>query len=203
MRQLRPAIALFATLIVLAWLAPTAPVLALDRGVSRALFALPHGVLDLLDVVWVIGALPVTALLVLLATLGLPLPWRQRVGVWAGFAAVGLCELAIKHWVATPAPHSLVTEPPFLAALERLVNLAPATIAPAVRLTGSFPSGHVARLTFLAGCVVPRPCTGWLVGVAALAAVAVVATGGHWVWDTLGALTLALGWLAVAGRWRP
>ena len=61
-----------------------------------------------------------------------------------------------------------------------------------VAFASSFPSGHVARLTFLAGIV--RGIPGWFLVVAVLLMIASrLYLGEHWLSDCLGGL--ALGWL--------
>lgn len=224
MRHLRSPLGLLALLLALAVLAPLAPVLAFDRAVSHTLFALPRTTLTVLNLVWVVGALPVTAALLLIATLGRPLPSRARAASWAAFAALGLCEVMLKRLIATPQPHGPAVSVPLLHALIQDLNidaheaagwlaattawltgrpLPPQVTTTVVGPRGTFPSGHVARLTFLAGYLFKAPRTPWLLAVAGLAGLAVVATGGHWLWDALGGLVLALAWLRLAKRWKP
>jgi membrane-associated phospholipid phosphatase len=64
---------------------------------------------------------------------------------------------------------------------------------------GSFPSGHVYRLTYALGLWFQRwPAATWVV--AALAGLLVVATGGHWAIDVIGGFALArlMLWLAMS-----
>jgi undecaprenyl-diphosphatase len=75
---------------------------------------------------------------------------------------------------------------------------------PTVPTPYSFPSGHVARVTFLAllaGALWPSRAVRWAaVAVVGLTVWARVYIGDHWVSDALGGLVLgaALAWLALA-----
>ena len=88
-----------------------------------------------------------------------------------------------------PAFHALgETVPAWLSAL-----------LDAVRLRGTYPSGHVMRLALIPGFLFPRRGPALSIAIAAASGVAVVATGGHTVTDALGGLCLAQ---AVLCFWR-
>jgi membrane-associated phospholipid phosphatase len=79
----------------------------------------------------------------------------------------------VKHWLAAGLPTARAVQ---------------AVAGSWVR--GSFPSGHTFRATYVTEALAPRsPVVRWLVPLAVAAAV--VATGGHWPWDTVGGWLLA------------
>jgi len=91
---------------------------------------------------------------------------------------VTLIEISIKTVVPQPPP------PPELSRSDELVPYVHLTFA------GAFPSGHVARTTFLAG--ITRVPT-WLAALAvALMMVSRVYLGDHWISDVVGGLLLGL-----------
>jgi hypothetical protein len=155
------------------------------------------GALPALNLVWILGAFPVTLALVLAAA-GAQARARPLVVFLLG---TGI-EVILKHVLATPTPlvvpppppwagwiHSLnLTPQELLALLPHRLTAAYAPLRHALR--GSFPSGHVFRLSYATAVFVPRRrALRW--GVAFLAALAVTATGGHWAWDAVGGWLLA------------
>lgn len=168
-----------------------------------------------LELVWVAGSLPVTAFLIFLATRIRSAYRGARWTLWAGFLGGTLVEVALKHWWPLPLPHALPTPLPYRLWISDL-NIEPSQLTALFPVLahhahgrlgsglfhGSFPSGHVFRLTFTAGAwtVGRRPV--WIAAVGIVAAVAVTATGGHWVWDTVGGFALARLALAGALSWR-
>lgn len=156
-----------------------------------------------INVVWVLGSLPVTAAAVALGGA------RRRGAAgapWAlGVLAAGLLvEAALKAALATPLPHP-VSEPPWLAAVEMALNPSPGRVLSWLRhrgalaaagglvhsLRGSFPSGHTFRITLAVSACQRRP-RWWVAAViAAATGLAVSATGGHWAWDAVGGWLLA------------
>jgi len=162
-----------------------------------------------LMVIWVLGAPLAAVALLLLFTADSRYTWRQRWAAWGLLAAAAAVELLCKHLgiggnvaaVAVPAMPHLA---PRLAALERHLAVPVigrlSALASQVTLRGTFPSGHVLRLTLAAGYALARP--GWMlpVAVAVAAGFCVTATGGHSATDALGGAALALAGLAVAGR---
>lgn len=176
------------------------PVQEINRAVAA--WAAPWGrTYPSFNVIWVLGGLPLTFFFVV---------WlggrRRRRAVFLFFVG-GLLELLFKHGVSLPMPHAVFAPPPY-PALIRYSNVDPGTLlaflhsgygraAPAglAFFHGTFPSGHVFRLVYTAGIVLGPRRSAWLWPVAAVSAFAVVATGGHWVWDTVGGLALARGLL--------
>ncbi|HET7560572.1 MAG TPA: phosphatase PAP2 family protein, partial [Limnochordia bacterium] len=183
-----------------------------DEAVSRVLFALPHVILRGLDVVWLVGALPVTVAALAWATFGRSLSRSRRLWAWLGFALIGLVELAAKHYVGTPMPPGSVVSVPWIDRLSASLNAAESVWLPwlggvvaavtghheggaAFGLAGSFPSGHVARITYVSAFVLARADRRLLTAIGFAAGLAVVATGGHWLWDAVGGFVLA--WIAL------
>lgn len=164
------------------------------------------GALPALNLVWILGAFPVTLALVL-AVAGARAQARPLVAFLLG---TGI-EVALKHSLATPTPLVVPPPPPWAGWIHSL-NLTPqellalfphrltAAYSPlAHALRGSFPSGHVFRLSYAVGALAPRRRSlRW--GVALLAALAVTATGGHWAWDAVGGWLLAEAALAVSAE---
>ncbi|MCL6563911.1 MAG: phosphatase PAP2 family protein [Firmicutes bacterium] len=153
--------------------------------------------LPALNLVWILGAFPVTLALVLAAA-GATGRARPLVVFLLG---TGI-EVILKHTLATPTPLVVPPPPPWagwihalnltpqalLALLPHRLTVSSSPLAHALR--GSFPSGHVFRLTCAVGALAPRRRSlRW--GVALAAALAVTATGGHWAWDALGGWLLA------------
>ncbi|MBX5468091.1 MAG: phosphatase PAP2 family protein [Firmicutes bacterium] len=185
-------------LAVAAWLAPSSPVHALDLWMAARWTAVGRTV-PALNLVWIVGAVPVAF------TLAVGLGYFRR-GLWAlGALVVGSAvEVALKHGVTTPFPQTVAPPPPWpiwIRALNPSPNalvhrLAPwigaaGTVAHPRILHGSFPSGHVFRLDLLAAAVWPRWAKSpYLEGWTVLTGLAVVATGGHWAWDVVGAYCL-------------
>lgn len=146
-----------------------------------------------LELVWDLGGLPLTAAVLFVVGLGR----TSRLLLWGVFLAGGVIELISKHFLVLPLPVGLPTPGGYLR-VEHVLNPMfgiRTGSAPGDLLRGSFPSGHLFRLTFTAGALVRRWV--WVLPLTALAAVAVVATGGHWVWDALGGFVLAGGCLEV------
>ena len=155
-----------------------------------------------LNGVWVAGGVPLSLLAVLWASRARSR--GQRLRLLGLFVAGGIIELLAKHWIATPWPVPVAAPAPY-AVIARYTNIEPSAVmavvgpwlgarrptASASFLRGSFPSGHVLRLTFAIGVWLGPGRWGWTTALAAVAAVAVVATGGHWFWDTLGGWSLA------------
>ncbi len=192
-----------------AWLAPTAAVARINRAVAGALLPLGHAVPPL-QVIWELGGVPLTGGALLLWGLARPWRWSRQGVVWAAFIAGSVVELAAKHWIGLPSPRPVPVPPPY-AQLEPYLNIGPQTLAQAWHLlhpasgasghhflVGTFPSGHVFRLTFTVGVLAGRPGRRWwwVAGIAAVVTgIAVVSTGGHWLWDTVGGALLAGGCL--------
>ena len=108
--------------------------------------------------------------------------WRRgSVDAWwvpALVVVVTLIEIAVKSMVPQAQP------PEELSRSEEVVPLLRVTFA------GAFPSGHVARIAFLAG--IARIPT-WLAAIAvALMMVSRVYLGDHWITDVFGGLFLGL-----------
>lgn len=184
--------ALFLALVVFVALGATR---GIDLATTHAFQTLASDPLDLL-VNWhtLLGQLAVTlpaAALLALVT------WRRH-GGWAWLAplailATGPIELVFKLGLVHPGPPEELTREFFNPLGVR------------VEAPSSFPSGHMARLTFLAvlvaGMFPSRPA--WVVAAAfvGLSLFARVYIGDHWVSDALGGLTLGGGIAAAAIGW--
>lgn len=127
---------------------------------------------------------------------GLSLVLQRRFGGWAGLAALailatGAIELAFKLGLHHPSPPA-----EFVRALTDALKVhGPAN---------AFPSGHVARITFLSTLAAGLSPSPWVrLGATLMVVTAVylrMYIGDHWISDTLGgaALGLAVGAAAVA-----
>ncbi len=191
--------------IVMLLLAPLAPVLELDRVVSAALR--PYGQQwPPLQLVWVLGGVPLTFLVLMIAAYGRvshSKPWRGLIG---GFLVGTVVEVLCKHWLAIPNPLN-VPPPPAYQSLILATNIEPQQVVHWLSLIlganhqsshhltllrGTFPSGHLFRLTFVLSTLITAGRWQWtVVALAAVATAAVVATGGHWIWDAAGGYCLS------------
>lgn len=158
------------------------------------------------NLIWVLGGIPLTGLVVLGAVV------RDRRLSWLLWMVVGLMvEAVTKHFLATPFPLS-TPEPVFFSRLESATNLTPsdalrwmhglfhvtASTGPHKALfRGTFPSGHVFRITYATGSWLRN--RQWTWPIALVAGFLVVATGGHWAIDAVGGFLLARAMLALAG----
>ncbi len=193
-------------------LAPTIPVHTLDVMSSRFLevWGRQYPVLQL---IWIAGGVPLTTLIVVYVASG---RFGKQSACWRAFGLFVLgsaVEVVIKHFVATPFPPNV---PPGgdWKRLIILTNIEPSTVLGWIRnihsgpfntavsssdlFTGSFPSGHVFRITYAYGLFLSSKIR---LLIAVLAGICVVATGGHWIWDAFGGYLLAslnLEWL---GPW--
>lgn len=191
-----------ALFIVSMLLAPTYGVHLFNERVSHDLEWWGHRY-PALQLIWVVGGLPLTTLLVIYRASGYfgrePARWR----ILGIFILGGIMELVVKHFVATPFPPN-VPPPTGYRQLILWTNIEPSTVFAWLRqlnpstagvhhlsshlLRGSFPSGHVFRITYAYGLFLSSK---WRLVIAGVAAFCVVATGGHWMWDALGGFLLA------------
>lgn len=184
--------------------AGTTMVLGVDRLFARWLS--PVGMfMPVFNLIWVVGGLPLTTALILGRMLVQRKGFRKkRWDAFILFLAGSVIEAVCKHFVALPMPHA-VPEPTFYRTLEIWTNIEPSTLSALVNrgahtgsivgfhpfFYGSFPSGHVFRVTYTVGFLLDGRRNWLLWSMAALATFSVVATGGHWIWDTLGGFALA------------
>ncbi|PSR22872.1 MAG: hypothetical protein C7B45_05240 [Sulfobacillus acidophilus] len=159
-----------------------------------------------INLIWVVGGVPLTLVAMVLLGWLKPGGWRWLIAFVGGI----LLEAMTKHWIATPMPVA-TAEPHWLQTLEAWTNPTPADVTGVMKqffsatgqatrhqafFRGSFFSGHVFRLTFVTGAL-----TGgrrWSVAlVAVIAGLCVVATGGHWLLDVIGAFLLTQSGLSV------
>lgn len=176
-----------------------------DEAVSAALR--PYGAhWPPLQLIWVMGGVPLTLLLLLLIAWLRARLYRPWGGILVGFIVGTLTEVLVKHWIPTPTPPNVVP-PPFYQSLIKATNIEPQQVmhwatlvmgrtsiatGQSHLLNGTFPSGHLFRLSYVMIVAVQRIRQKWWVPAGVLiAAFAVVATGGHWVWDTVGGYALA------------
>lgn len=164
-----------------------------------------------LMVIWLLGSPVVSTLLLLLFTADAAYSWQVRLTAWVLAAVGGVVEVTCKHYGIGGSVNAVgVAAMPhvgaWLDAIQRHLSIPiPGDLASRAThfiLRGSFPSGHVLRLTLAAAYALPRP--GWTVPtiVAATCGFMVVATGGHTLTDALGGACLAFALLAGAGRLR-
>ncbi len=159
-----------------------------------------HALTPLLHVVWPLGSPLVASGLAVAATLLAGPDWRRRRFAWVLLAVGGLAELSSKvlglgRPTAMPAipvlPVLRLGLRPAFHAIGRPVPAWLAAMVAAVRLRGTYPSGHVMRLALIPGFLFRRRGQAAAFVVALVAGLAVVATGGHSVTDALGGLCLA------------
>ena len=159
-----------------------------------------------LQLIWVLGGVPLTFLLVLLMAWSRAHRKNPWSGVVVGYIVGTIVEVLVKHWIATPTPPN-VMPPPVYQSLITATNIEPQQVmhwfavvmgpsslatGPSHLLNGTFPSGHLFRLSYVMIVAVRGIKQKWLVAAGGLiAAFAVVATGGHWVWDAVGGYALA------------
>lgn len=161
-------------------------------------------------VVWPIGQIVVSTLLFLVAVFARRRRTQERLVACALFTLGLAIEVGCKHWglgsaastlarIRRPAPPAHVVTA-VTHAVGRVFSGVKLPTGPQAGLSGTFPSGHVWRLTFTAGWAARRP--GWIlpVLVGVLAAFAVVVRVGHALTDALGGGFLALFLLAWGGR---
>lgn len=180
------------------WLIP------LDRAISGTLKE-TVGRVSILNLIWVVGGVPVTGLVVLATTL------TRRQGRWLALFLLGtLLEVLTKHWISTPMPRA-VPESHWLSWIEARTNPSPSWTLATLRhllgvhtppggghpfLLGSFFSGHVFRITFVVGMLSRyQPLVTAMS--ALVASVLVVAMGGHWAIDAAGAFLIAFALLSL------
>lgn len=187
------------TLVALLAAAPTGHQINHVAGLWAAHLIGPHRIR--LESVWVAGAPLVAPGVFLLLTAQVGLGWRDRLLGWGLLLGTALVEAVLKHfgvggWLSA-APVSAIPHPNgHIHVVQHVINV----VVLRFGVHGTFPSGHVLRLTLAGGYAIPAP--GWLLpGLVAVGALfAVVATGGHSLTDAVGGATLALGGLALAGR---
>lgn len=168
---------------------------ASDLGWTRAFQSIASDPLDLLaNAHTVVGQLSVTLALALVIAL---VTWR-RLGGWAWLAlglilATGAVELLFKFLLQHPGPP------------QEFVRAYHDFLAIRIASPSSFPSGHLARLTFLAIILAALwPRTWAWVAAAAFVALSVflrVYIGDHWVSDALAGVALGACWGALAVAW--
>lgn len=188
-----------------AWLATTPEIHHFNRVVSTALRPLGIHIPEL-QLIWVLGGIPLTFLTVLFVA------WRRHdnqkpwVGVVLGFVLGSLIEVLAKHFIVLPNPPNV---PPagFYRVIVRATNITPGEILRPLSLIlgsptggashfsllrGTFPSGHLFRITYTLLALAGRRRPSISVALAAaVASLCVVATGGHWIWDAVGGVALA------------
>lgn len=179
-----------------------------NREISAALLVLGNRV-PAFNLIWVIGGIPLTALFVLIKSVK-----RGRSGWWwLAFYLIGLIiEALTKHFLATPMPRATY-EPPFYRHLESATNISPgdvhrwlahltgtraySSLGHHAFFVGSFPSGHVYRITYTLSLWTKK--FSFILAVAVAAGILVVATGGHWAFDVVGGFFLARFCVVMAG----
>ncbi len=190
--------------ILAALVAVSGALVPLDRSIGAVLSRFGNRV-PASNLIWVVGGIPITGLAVLGAA------WRRnRWRLVLAFLGGLLVEALAKHFIATPLPKATF-EPPFYRHLETFTNITPKMVLSWVAVVipmhgasakahvalfrGSFPSGHVFRLTYASGAWLFRRRR-WTWAIALVAGTLVVATGGHWALDAAGGFLLARALLA-------
>jgi hypothetical protein len=193
-----------------ALVAGTPVVMHLNRAVAGSLrpLALRWGWLNL---VWILGGLPVALAVLVVSLIRVPRLRRRALPVMGAALLGSIIEVGLKHFVALPLPPE-VPAPPFWNTLAAALNFGPSNLTPILHwlfpharhatghhlFPGSYPSGHVFRTTFVAGVLLPRRVKWAALAVTAATAFMTVATGGHWIWDTLGGGLLAFAMIGIA-----
>lgn len=168
-----------------------------------------------LNVVWVVGGLPVTLLVLVIGIAAWPPLRRSWRAIALGALLGSVIEVLLKHYVALPTPPA-VPAPAVWNHLSAMLNVGPrdadrvlhwlyprAHHVTGPRLfPGSYPSGHVYRTTFVAGAFRSGRRRWPALLIAAVVAFMTVATGGHWAWDTVGGVLLAFSMLSLVGALR-
>lgn len=185
-----------------ALIAPVSFWLQLERDLGVLLKPLA-GRLPVIQFIWIVGGVPVTFILLVWAT------WRgsrrRRLALWCGYLGGSVIELLAKHWIHTPLP-TPSAEPLWLIRLGNDTNIGPSQVgawlhalhprsssnAANALLHGSYPSGHTFRITYLSAIWLGLRRWRWVVLIAMITAVCVVATGGHWIGDAVGGFSLAM-----------
>lgn len=187
------------------WIATTPGMQSANRLVSRVLR--PIGVhIPELQLIWVLGGIPLTFLTVLGVAWHRSRQQKPWIGIVLGFIIGSLIELLSKHFIALPTPPNVPPEG-FYQAVVAATNIEPGQVLHVFSLVlghrttgvshfkllqGSFPSGHLFRLTYTLLVLTQRIKPGLLVAIVdGLASFCVVATGGHWMWDAVGGIVLA------------
>ena len=172
-----------------------------DIRLSARLGAQPWSHAHLTGVLWSAGG-PLAALAAFLVVTATQAEGARRfLGAWAAFAASAALEVLLKHLgVGGQAPGVPVY-------LVRYAHGALATGQAAANallghfgLHGAFPSGHVLRLTLIAGCATPPGRRALPLVVAAAACLVAAGIGGHTLAQGVGGGAMALAALAVVGR---
>ena len=127
--------------------------------------------------------------------------WRERWAAWSLFLVAGSLEIVFKHLGAgrsgLDAGIYLVQNPAgVLGMVQHTLTIAAAR----VHLEGAFPSGHVVRLTLIAGYLLPVPHRWLAVTVGLLGCLAGAAVGGHTLAEGIGGLALSMAGLAFLRR---
>lgn len=186
-----------AAFVILALLVAVGATRGADLATTRAFQTVASDPLDVIvNAHTIVGQLAVTLpLSVVIAVVA----WRRLGGrAWLGpllILATGAIELIFKNVAAHPGPpHELV---------RAFGN--PLGIPRELQPPFAFPSGHVARISFLAltaGWLFPsRLATVGAAGLVAFSVFARVYIGDHWISDVLGGLALGLAIGAVAVAW--
>ncbi len=177
----------------------------LNRAVSLSLR--PLGVhIPELQLIWVLGGVPLTFLIVLMVMWTRHARQKQWIGVLTGFIIGSVIEVLAKHFIVLPSPPN-VAPPGLYRTIVASTNISPQQIVQLIYLVlghpakgvshfrllqGSFPSGHLFRITYALLVITGRGQPNVKIALAAtLATFCVVATGGHWIWDAVGGVALA------------
>lgn len=158
----------------------------------------------LLQAIWIVGGVPLTFLAIIWSGYHSPYyknaPLRPLIVIIL-FSGI---EVFFKHLIVLPAPHPVpaahwinrlitytnITPSSLIWVSQQIFHQTSATPAASVLLRGSFPSGHVFRLTYTAGVLWPHKPARILM-LALGASFAVTALGGHWLFDSIGGFLLA------------
>lgn len=190
-----------AAFLALAAVAPTGAGRAADAWARNAVTPLLHAVPHAADPALALGEPLVAGAVFLLLTLNRGLSWRERWSAWGLWVAAGAIEIGCKAVGLGGAGAPIPLYPLPTAVAHEALRLWPGLQRVlGVRLRGTFPSGHVLRLTLAAGYVRSRGGPWLPLVVAAISGILVMGSGAHHLTGVLGGAVLGCAALAAAGR---
>jgi len=180
--------------VLLAWASRSGLTTGIDRAFATELRAIRIPGFDLVAaaVAWIGGPTPTLAIAAVLAAM----LFRRR-GSWAWIAPLFILVVALVEFTVKQS----FSRPPGAREILRAIG---GLFGDPVRTPGSFPSGHVARLAFLAGtssAALPRVGTALLIILTAITFFGRTYVGAHRLSDVVGGLLLGVAVSSAAQLW--